>query len=341
MFERFSVGKWIIVVFAVLLTMVFVGGASADVFKLQMALSNPAWGSVYQFYQQHEMPRRMKETVKNVTGHDLDLVVHPTLVKASDTIDAVREGSVDIGVQMSMYRGDFALMDALSFPAVIPFEVCPKIHTRLEAIWDKVLREQFGVEPLGIGYMPRQLLISKRPAATFETLKGLKFRAHSHSLLEALRRAGGAPVSMPYMEVYLALQKGAIDGAASSLSGIAGGKWYEVAKYVDWWPFGNNIHFFVMNKKTWDKLPVDVRTIIREVISNAWHETWVAADLEDKRTKDVFVQKYGCTHLFPSKEEITGLAKLMDPVVADWKKKAGPHANEVIAVLNEALGTHY
>lgn len=339
MFKRLLLGKWVFLI-GVLLNLTFVGTVPAKVFKLQMALSVYVPGSVYQFYQQDELPRRLTEVVKNVTDHELEIVVHPTLIKQGDTVDAVREGSVDIGVQGSMYRGDFALMNVLAFPAIIPFEACPKIQQKLMPIWNEVLKEQFDVEPLGIGYWPRQLLISKRPAATFQDLKGLKFRCHSHSLLDALRRVGGAPVTMPYMEVYLALQRGAIDGAASSLTGFMGGKWQEVAKYVDWWPLGNNIYFFVMNKKSWNKLPPDVQRVFREVFSNAAHETWVASDIEDQRSKAA-IAKYGVTHLFPNKNEVTELSKLMAPVVAQWKERAGPRSGEVIAILNEVLGTSY
>ena len=47
-----------------------------------------------------------------------------------------------------------------------------------------------------------------------------------------IRTLGGAPVVLPIPEVYTALEKGVIDGAASPVVGLLGVKWYEVAKYV-------------------------------------------------------------------------------------------------------------
>jgi TRAP-type C4-dicarboxylate transport system substrate-binding protein len=298
-------------------------------------------GSVFQLYTEFETPRRVKEAVKFATGADMEITHNSSLVKAVDVIDAVRDGRVEMGFQGAMYRGDMTLLNCLAFPAVVPFEECPKIERRLYPIFENVLRTQFDVEPLGMGYWPRQLLISKRPAATFNDLKGIKFRCHSYELLQLMKAAGGSPVTMDYMEVYLALQKGALDGAVSSLSGIAGQKWHEAVKHVNWWPMGTVTYFAVVNKDAWKKLPVNVQRAVRETVSKAMSETWEMSDLEDQKTKDVFTKQYGCTHHFPPKEEVAKLSQMVGPVIQDWKKRAGPRAGEVISVFNQVLGTKF
>ncbi|UCF92515.1 MAG: TRAP transporter substrate-binding protein DctP [Desulfobacterales bacterium] len=340
MLKRF---RWtgIVLHIGLMLACILSADASAEVIKLQMALGPHVPGSVYQLYQEKIIPQRIVETVKGVTGQELEVITHTGLVNAADVLDAVRDGRVDMGVQGAMYRGDMTLLNALAFPAILPFEVCPRLHLKLEPLYQEVLRDQFQVEMLGMGYWPRQLLISKRPAATFADLKGLKFRTHSYDLLQLMLKAGGAPVQMSYGEVYLALQRGAIDGAVSSLSGIAGQKWYEVAKHVDWWPMGTVTYFFVMNKKTWDKLPEDVQRVLRDVVSKAGLETWVASDVEDKKTKEIYTTQYGCTHHYPPEDEIRQLKEFVGPIIDDWKKRAGNRAEEVITIFNNELGTNY
>jgi len=49
---------------------------------------------------------------------------------------------------------DMTLLNCLAFPAILPFEECPKIEKKLYPIFESVLRTQFDVEPLGMGYWP-------------------------------------------------------------------------------------------------------------------------------------------------------------------------------------------
>ena len=88
-------------------------------------------------------------------------------------------------------------------------------------------------------------------------------------------------------------------------------------------------------------IPANMQKIVRETVSKAGFETWEGGDLDDQEMKDVFVKEYGCTHHYPSKGEIAELGKMMGPIVADWKKRSGPRSSEVIAIINEVLGTKY
>lgn len=326
--------------FSIMLSLIFTPetwSQSSKVIKWQYALGPTVIDSQYQFYQEIELPRRIKEVTKGA----LEIIPHKELVKAADILDAVRDRRVDMGVQGTMYRGDLALANYVSFPVILPYEALPKIHTKVEPIFVEWFRTQFGVETLGFGYWARQLLFSNRPAGSFKDLQGLKFRTHSYELLQLMKEIGGAPVSMPYMEVYLALQRKAIDGGVTSLVAARAQKWYEVAKYVDWWPLGNTAYHFLVNKDSWNNLPANLQKTVRETVSKIGFETWAGGDRDDKGIEQEFTKELGCTHVYPSKEEIAELGKMMGAVVADWKKRAGPRSPEVMAIINQTLGTQY
>jgi hypothetical protein len=74
---------------------------------------------------------------------------------------------------------------------------------------------------------------------------------------------------------------------------------------------------------------------------NSGSETWTMSDLEDQKAKAMYSEKYGVKHHFPSEEEINQLKKMVGPVIADWKKRAGSRADQVMSVFNEVLGTNY
>jgi TRAP-type C4-dicarboxylate transport system substrate-binding protein len=305
--------------------------------KWQMALGPTVLGSAYQFYQEKEIPRRIKEA----TGGRLEIVVHSDLVAPADVIDAVRDRRVDIGVQGTMYRADLALFNFVALPGIIPFEALPRLHPHVLPVMEDEARTKFQVELMGLGYWPRQLLFSKKPAATFADLKGLKFRTHSYDILQLMKSVGGAPVSMPFAEVYLALQRGAIDGGVTSMSGARGAKWTEVVSHLNWWPVGNAAYVFVVNRQALQQLPADMRDVVKKVISQAGFETWEKADGEDKALAEEFATKFKIASLTPTAAELDRLRAATEPVITDWKKRAGERAPRMISVINEVLKTNY
>lgn len=96
--------------------------------------------------------------------------------------------------------------------------------------------------------------VLKRPITGEPSLNGMKIRGtvSYHPMIKAM---GGAPVVMGGGDVYSALERGVIDGAAWGLSGVADFKWNEVAKFVARPVFGQVSLLIMMNKRAFDSLP--------------------------------------------------------------------------------------
>ena len=169
--------------FTIFLSIFFTGNAQAKTITWHCALSAYTPRSTYQWNNEFELPFR----VEKATRGRLKIITHKQMVKTSDTLDAVRDRRVDMGVQGSMYRGDTALLNYVALPVILPFEILPEIVYDVQPILEEACREEFGVVMLGQGYWARQLICSKRPASTFETLRGLKFRCSSHNLLKLMK----------------------------------------------------------------------------------------------------------------------------------------------------------
>jgi len=123
--------------------------SASKVIKWQCALGPTVHGSAYQFYQEKEVPRRVKEA----TGGLVEIITHRELVKGSDVLDAVRDRRVDMGIQGTMYRGDTTLFNYLTLPVILPFEALPKLHKKVEPIFVKEAKNSFNVELVGYGYV--------------------------------------------------------------------------------------------------------------------------------------------------------------------------------------------
>jgi TRAP-type C4-dicarboxylate transport system substrate-binding protein len=78
------------------------------------------------------------------------------------------------------------------------------------------------------------------------------------------RNWGGNPTPMSFSEVFVALQTGVIDGQENPLTNIYAAKFNEVQKYLSLTNHVYSPSYLVAGKRTWDKLPADVQTIIKD-----------------------------------------------------------------------------
>lgn len=101
----------------------------------------------------------------------------------------------------------------------------------------------------------------REPITKSPGFEGRKIRGtvSYHPMIRAL---GGAPVNMAGGEIYTALQKGVIDGAAWGLTGAKDFKWYEVAKYYADPVFGQVGVMIFMNLQAWNSLSATDRAAI-------------------------------------------------------------------------------
>lgn len=85
---------------------------------------------------------------------------------------------------------------------------------------------------LGLADLGPPALVSNVPLKKPEDFKGKKVRVFSEGLAEAVRAFGGSPVTIPFSDVYSAMQYGTIDAAILGFQGVDSQRMYEVSKYV-------------------------------------------------------------------------------------------------------------
>lgn len=111
-------------------------------------------------------------------------------------------------------------------------------------------------------------------------LAGKKFRVAplTRQFIEAL---GAEPITMPGSEIYLALERGVVDGfiwpiyASFNEMGFP-----KVVKYVIHLPVYRGVVGMFMNLKAWNKLPKDVQDLLLKVQMNTqyWWEGFLSAE---------------------------------------------------------------
>ena len=110
-------------------------------------------------------------------------------------------------------------------------------------------------------------------------LKGLKIRVPplTRFFVDAI---GAEPVTLPPGEVYLALERGTVEGFTWPFyDGFTNFGWHEVSKYLVHHPLYRDGISIKMNLAKWNSLPDDLKDIMLEATrkTQAWSQGWVSA----------------------------------------------------------------
>jgi TRAP-type C4-dicarboxylate transport system substrate-binding protein len=109
-------------------------------------------------------------------------------------------------------------------------------------------------------------------------LKGLKIRVPPLTRF-FVEEIGAEPVTLPPGEIYLALERGAVDGFTwPFFDGFTNFGWQEVSKYVILNPLYRDGTSINMNLEKWNSLPPDVQEIVLEAVrgTQEWAPGWVS-----------------------------------------------------------------
>ena len=219
----------------------------------------------------------------------------------------------------------------------MPFIVKDRDH--VIAMEKKVIRTTFadaaakkGYKYLGLwenGF--RHITNNVRPITTPADLAGVKLRTPRSKWRVAMFKEFGAnPTPMPFSEVFVGLQTGAIDGQENPLTHIAANKLQEVQKYLSISGHVYSPTFVIAYKKHWEKIPADIRKVLEDEVENLrpWvYETVAAADAKlvgDLESKGMEVNKVDFNAFVKASapiykkfdEEVPGGAKMIDEILA-------------------------
>lgn len=186
----------------------------------------------------------------------------------------------------------------------------------------------------GIGF--RQFY-SKKPIFTPADMKGMKFRVpENKGLLLMFRGMGAGVVTIPWSELYTALQTGVAEGAETESSSGLVIKLNEVIKYLTISNHAYNIQPLLMNDAFYKKLPKNYQYIVQK-----------AADQSDRaangysRVADYgAIQQYldaGVTVNFLTKEQKDQFKALAQPPYLKWV--TGEVGKEWVDKLMKAIET--
>ena len=287
---------------------------------------------------------RFKQLAEERTGGRVKVEVYPnsTLYKDKEELEALQLGAVQM---LAPSVSKFGPLGAKEFEAFdLPFIFA-----------DKAVLERVAEGPIGASLFQKlsdkgikglafwdngfKVMTANKPLRTPADFRGLKMRIQSSKVLEAQFRALDAlPQVLAFSEVYQALQTGVVDGTENTPSNVYSQKMNEVQKYLTFSNHGYIGYAVIVNKKFWDGLPPDIRTILEGAMKDATRYTNAIAQQEndDALAKIRATGRTEIIMLTPAQKN--EWRKALQPVYAEMAPRVGRDLIESIHKEAAALG---
>ena len=273
--------------------------------------------------------QRFKELAEERTKGRVKVEVYPNsqLYKDKEEMEALQLGSVQmlapslakfgpLGVkEFEVFDLPFIFKDQAAFKAVTDGPVGADLFRKLEP---KGIR--------GMAYWDNgfHIMSANRPLHSVADFKGLKMRIQSSKVLDAQMRALGAiPQVMAFSELYQALQSGVVDGTEGVPSNFYTQKIYEVQKHMTLSYHGHLAYAVIVNKKFWDGLPEDIRTILDGCVKDATTYANALAATENAMALDKIKASGKTTVYTPTAAEINEWKRALMPVHQEMASRVG------------------
>ncbi|MDD5702383.1 MAG: TRAP transporter substrate-binding protein DctP, partial [Dehalococcoidales bacterium] len=233
--------------------------------------TSPTTNKVYEFkYIDHYTPimedAQLGEVLGNLieenTGGQVKITYYhaESLGKAADFINLLNGGVADIAnCTPGNVPQSFAFFMGLEMPMLGFYDRAIRVHTDWELLKLGYQKEFDNFKVLAFNSTPAMNLFMKKNIQDIAGLQGAKIRASNPTMRNWLTNLGASPVAMSSSDVYMALERGTIDGVYTGYSNYLQQKFFEVCKYAIWNPINRGCSPIIMSKAAWNRLPPDVQ----------------------------------------------------------------------------------
>ena len=293
---------------------------------------------------------KFKDLVEKNSGGEIKVVRYPSgeLYDPKAEIEAVARGNLDMGVLHVAFVGSRS--PVLEFIGSFGAQGCwdsPEHYYRfvdLPAV-QKMAREEFknkvnahllAMLPYGITMVGSR----KEPIRTIEDFKGQKLRTSGSDQATVYRALGAVPTDLSSGEVYMALQRGTIDGAMSGPMRWYLSKWYEVCPYLTQdYSLPYMSFWLAMNYDVWEKLSQSHQNILTDAAQEIkqWARSYSAKETQDAYDK-LRATKQVKEIIFFDKKQVSKMKEIVQPAMKNLlvKRVGEEKADQLFSLLEQA-----
>lgn len=279
------------------------------------------------------------DKVKEYSNGELIVKIYDSgsLYRDAEIVKAIRSGSVETGlVPVNKWSGMIPAVDIFDVPFAFPtLESLEKFLQGSAGIFDEAFSKYNAKVLFWVDYGYVQFFNSKRPLTMPDDFKGLTMRAYSAGDAETLKVLGAAPTIISSSEMYLALQRGTIDGADTGMPAAVSRKVVEVQKYMTLANYSAAEFLVQANLKWWEKLSKEQQEAIGKASADA--ERFIrekVADAENKAKETVAKSGVEIHELTP--EQLAAFIKATASIRDTYLKNGGDLAVKLLPIADAA-----
>lgn len=278
-----------------------------------------------------------KKLVEERSKGAVRVEVYPNsqLYKDKEELEALQIGSIEMLAPSLSKFGPLGIKEFEVFELPYLFDDLNAVHKITRGpIGQQLMKKLETRNIVGLAYWDNGLrqMTAKRPLHSVADWKGAKFRIVSAKVTDAYTRAMGAlPQVMAFSEVYQAMQSGVVDGGENALSNIYTQRFYEVQSHLTLSNHGYLGYAVLINKKFWENLPADVRSLVDSAMVDASKYNDEIASRDNERALEV-MRKSGKIQIY----------SLTPAERAAWKKQMLPvHKQEATRIGKDLIEAVY
>jgi len=145
---------------------------------------------------------------------------------------------------------------------------------------EKMLRERYGVELLGLYTYPAQVVFCNKPFTALSDLAGRRIRTSSPTQSDLVEALSGVPVRTSFAEIVPNIKTGNVECAITgAMSGHALGL-HQVTTHVHTMAVNWGLSALVANAQHWKSLPGSAQSLLKQELPKLEQAIWADAERE-------------------------------------------------------------
>jgi TRAP-type C4-dicarboxylate transport system substrate-binding protein len=320
-----------ILLFTLVFVLAFAFQAGAAEMKMNLNCIYPASN----FHTQGAMDFAKK--VEKYTDGEIEIAVQPggsLGYKGSELLKAVKDASVPMSdILMGVVSGSEEIFGLSTYPRIVKsYDDARELYEAARPYYEKACKK-WNQKMLYAAPWPPSGLFTKDPVNTLEDFQGLKTRTYDKNGAKFLRKAGGNSQSLPWGEVYSALNTGLIDSVLTSATSGKDGKFWEVLNHFKKIHFAYPLNMVTINMDYWNSLSSEQKEAVLKAAKETEKAQWKASRKSNKRSLKI-LKENGINVSEESPELEKELDAIADEIFNEFKQDADQDTKKAL----EAIG---
>ncbi len=267
-------------------------------------------------------------------------------LKGQELLRLMSQGVIEFGVlPLSYYAPTIPLLEAMD---VAGLATNAKVARDAVNAFTPVLSHYFEsahqVKLLGVSPYGAQIFFCQAEVRSLADLRGLTIRTITRTQAELVEALGAKSVSLPFREVFQALEKKSIHCAIGGAWTGFNAKWHAVSTHLFTLPVGWNQEVHAVNLKAWEKLPEPIQVFIESNIQELINSLWFFSEKLTQRGIDCNTGSKEClsgprghmTLVQPTQADLMSLKRIStQKVLTKWAERC---TDACVADYNQTIG---